>query len=58
MASPSLIQGVETVEKAATILQLPSDLKMNNCNLKSKIKKKLRNMTKSTGTINQSDVKY
>jgi hypothetical protein len=33
------IQDNETAEKAATNLQLPLDLKMNTCDLKSKIKK-------------------
>jgi ribonuclease HI len=36
---PCNIQGNETADKAATNLQMPSDLKMNTCVLKSKIKK-------------------
>jgi hypothetical protein len=35
----SNIQGNETADKAATNLQMPSDLKTNTCELKSKIKK-------------------
>jgi hypothetical protein len=35
----SNIQGYETADKADTNLQMPSDLKMNTCDLKSKIKK-------------------
>jgi ribonuclease HI len=34
------IQGYETADKASTKLQMSSDLKMNTCDLKSKIKKK------------------
>jgi ribonuclease HI len=49
----SNIQGNETAEKAATNLQMLSDLKMNTCNLKSKIKKE------SLATWHSdSDVKY
>jgi hypothetical protein len=50
-------QGNETADKAVTNLQMPSDLKMNTCDLKSKIKKE-SNMAKSMGTNNQSYVKY
>jgi hypothetical protein len=32
------IQGNETADKAATNLQMPSDLKMNTCDFKSKKK--------------------
>jgi hypothetical protein len=37
------IQGNETAAKAATNLQMPPDLKMSTCDLKSKIKKESNN---------------
>jgi hypothetical protein len=53
-------KGIKTADKAATNLQMPSDLKMNTCDLKSKIKKESLATWQHQWeqSINQSDVNY